>query len=123
ATLPAQHAGQPVALVEAHQVVHACARAQALGVKPGLKRATALALAPQLLLGQADALRDAQALTGIAHAALAFSPAVCLSAPQGVLVEVEASLRYFGGREALLQRLRDALQPLGHQVHCVSTPT
>ena len=37
-------------------------RRSALGVKPGLKRATALALAPQIVLGQADPSRDALAL-------------------------------------------------------------
>ncbi|NKI92846.1 DNA polymerase Y family protein [Rhizobacter sp. SG703] len=125
ATLPAGPGGSEpaVALVEAHRIVHANAGAQALGVKPGLKRATALALAPQLLIGQADALRDRQALTSVAHAALAFTPAVSFALPQGVLLEVEASLRYFGGHDALLQRLRDALRPLGHALHCVSTPT
>jgi len=123
ATLPDGRRDAPVALVEAHQVVQASASARALGVKPGLKRATALALAPQLLLGQADPHRDAQALASVAHAALAFSPRVCLSPPQGVLVEVEASLRYFGGREALLRRLHAAVQPLGHVFHCVGTPT
>jgi protein ImuB len=125
ATLPARPGdSEPaVALVEAHRIVHANAAAQALGVKPGLKRATALALAPQLLIGQADALRDRQALMSVAHAALAFTPAVSFAQPQGVLLEVEASLRYFGGHDALLQRLREALQPLGHALHCVSTPT
>ena len=71
---PAQAAG-PAALVEAHHIVQANAAARALGVQSGLKRATALALAPDLLLGQADAWRDAQALTAVAHAALAFRPA------------------------------------------------
>ena len=37
--------------------------------------------APDLLLGQADALRDAQALVAVAHVALAFTPAVSPRSP------------------------------------------
>lgn len=123
ATLPPEQATQPLALMDAHRIVSANAGAQALGVRPGLKRATALSLAPQLLLSQADARRDLDALTSVAHAALAFTPAVSLSLPAGVLLEVQASLRYFGGLAPLLQKLRDTLAPLGHQLQCVSAPT
>lgn len=122
ASLP-QASEQPIALMDAHHIVSADAPAQALGVQPGMKRATALSLAPQLLLGQADAWRDAQALTSVAHAALAFTPMVCLVPPAGVLLEVQASLRYFGGLDTLAQRLRATLAPLGHHLHCVSAPT
>jgi protein ImuB len=120
----------PVALMDTHHIVSANASAQALGVKPGLKRATALALAPAITLGQADALRDARAITAVAHAALAFTPSVTFdppekrdAAPHTVLLEVQASLRYFGGRQQLLRRLQAALAPLGHTVHCASAPT
>lgn len=123
ATLPDAVASQPLALVEAHRIAAANASAQALGVQAGQKRATALALAPQLLLGQADERRDLQALTSVAHAALAFTPAVSLSGRCSVVMEVQASLRYFKGVQALRQRLHDALQPLGHRVHMVSSPT
>ena len=99
ATLGPAQAGQPVALLDAHRIVQADAAAQALGVQAGMKRATALALAPELLLGQADAWRDAQALRAVAHAALAFTPAVAL-AGEGVRLEVQGSLRYFGGLAA-----------------------
>nr|WP_217704177.1 DNA polymerase Y family protein [Schlegelella koreensis] len=120
----------PIALIDAHRIVAGNAVAQALGVRPGLKRATALALAPQLVLGQADAARDAAALLPVAHAALAFTPQVVIARAghpfddaHTVLLEVEASLRYFGGLERLLQRLGRALAPLGHVVHCATAPT
>jgi protein ImuB len=114
----------PLALMDARCVVSANEAAQALGVKPGLKRATALALAPQLVLGQANPARDAQALLAVAHVALAFTPGVSIqpaggqaAAPDTVLLDVQRSLRYFGGLQALLQRLGDALAPLGHCIH------
>ncbi len=123
ATLPAAQAAQALALMDQHQVVAANAEAQAAGVQAGMKRATALSLSPHLVLGRADELRDAEALTSVAHAALAYTPLVCLSPPDTVLLEVQASLRYFGGRDALVQRLLGTLAPLGHHVQCVSAPT
>ncbi len=124
ASLAADVAEAPLALIEAQQVVGANAAAQALGIKPGLKRATALALAPYLTLGAADPARDAQALRAVAHAALAYTPQVALAAePATVLLEVEASLRCFGGRAQLLQRLQATLEPLGHRIHRVLAPT
>ena len=138
ATLTAEAGRQALALMDAHTIQSANHAARALGVKPGLKRATALALAPQLVLGQADATRDAQALASVAHVALAFTPSVAIqppgaaadasahaadAAPHTVLLEVQSSLRYFGGLPALLQRLLAALEPLGHRVHAVSAST
>lgn len=125
ATLGPGQAGRAVALLEAQRVAQADAQALALGVRPGLKRATALALVPDLLLGQADARRDAQARRAVAHAALAFTPSVaCESAwPAEVRLEVQSCLRYFGGLAALLQRLKTALQPLGHRVQLATAPT
>ncbi len=130
ATLPGHAAAAPLALEDAHHIAAANAAAQALGVEPGQKRATALALAPDLLIGQADAARDAAALMAVAHAALAFTPSVCVQGafdPQRsadtVLLEVRASLRCFGGPVKLLQRLREVVTPLGHRIRAASAPT
>lgn len=68
--------GRPGALIADHVVQQADAAALALGVRPGMQRATALALASDLRLGQADAARDARALRAVAHVALGFSPSV-----------------------------------------------
>ena len=143
-------AGRPLALLHAHLVLHADAAAQARGVRPGMKRATALALASDLLLAAADARRDTEALRAVAHVALGFSPSVTWAPPAGtatmpaaavkaaanatavaaatpalvgVRLEVQSCLRYFGGLPALLARLREALAPLGHQVRIASAPT
>ena len=99
--------------MDAQRIVAANASAHALGVKPGLKRATALALAPQLVLGRADRERDGRALEPVAHAALAFTPTVVVppakradAAPHTVLLEVAASLRYFGGARSCCNACR-----------------
>ena len=123
ASLPAEAAQQPLALWHEHRLTALNAVARQAGVQAGLKRATALALRPDLRLGQADARRDAQALQAVAHAALAFTPSVCLHEPDGVLLEVSTCLRYFGGAARLLERLRHSLAPLGHQLQVAAAPT
>ena len=66
----------------------------------------------------------------MAHAALAFTPSVSLqpalqpgAAADTVLLEVQASLRYFGGLERLRQAIGAALRPLGHLVHTACAAT
>lgn len=70
-----------LALQHEHHITQASAAARARGVRPGMRRATALALVPELRLGQADALRDVRALRAVAHVALQFSPSVAWATP------------------------------------------
>jgi protein ImuB len=138
ATLPVPAAATspsapPVALIAAHRIAAVNATAAAAGVRVGQKRATALALAPPLVLAEADAARDTAALTAIAHAALAFTPTVVLDGSEGdraagapprpVLLEVASCLRLFGGLPALLASLRAALAPLAHRIEVAAAPT
>ena len=113
----------PVALIERHRIVAANAAARDCGVRPGQKRATALALAPHARLGEADPARDEAALMAVAHVLMGFTPAVSLAYDHVVLAEVQASLRYFGGLPRLLQRLRAELAPLGHALRVACAPT
>jgi protein ImuB len=117
----------PLALLDGRGRLAAVnAAAAAAGVQPGMRRATALALAPALVPGRADAARDAQALQAVAHAALGFTPAVTLQGADTVLLEVSTTLRLFGGLQALKRRLRealDALAPLGRSRCEACAPT
>ncbi len=123
ATLAPEARQRPIALLAGHAISAVNAAAAQCSIRPGCKRATALALSSQLLLAEADTLRDAAALQAVAHAALAFTPSVCLHDSQTVLLDVQASLRLFGGAAALLQRLQQAVQPLGHHVQVAAAPT
>src|SRR5689334_22593530 len=76
ATLPPAAAGRPVVLIDDHRVAAVDAAGARRGIRPGMKRATALALAGDVLAAQADAARDAAALLAVAHIALAFTPMV-----------------------------------------------
>jgi protein ImuB len=113
----------PLALLTGAVVADANANAARRGVRTGQRRATALALVPELRFGGVDAARDAQALAAVAHAALAFTPAVTLDGRHTVLLEVHSTLRLFGGPARLLQRLRQAVAPLGHRVRVAAAPT
>ncbi len=124
ATLTGPERAPPLALVAQHRIAAVNAAAAETGVRPGLKRATALALAPALRLGQADGARDAAALQAVAQAALAFTPMVVLDAgPATVLLELSTVLRYHGGPARLCAKLHDALAPLGHRLQAAAAPT
>jgi protein ImuB len=121
---------RPMALIEAHRIAQVDARAARLGIQPGAKRATALALAGDLVLGQSDPARDALALQAAAYVALSFTPMVCVEASDSsgaaapvVLLEVQASLRCFGGLARLVDSLLRVLHPLGHALQLASAPT
>ncbi|MBI5720590.1 MAG: DNA polymerase Y family protein [Burkholderiales bacterium] len=114
----------PVALVAEHRITGCNAAAADRGIRAGMKRPTAQSLTADLLLGEADAARDAAALRSVAHAALAFTPAVTLQEGQAtVLMEVQASLRLFGGLAALRRLVLEALAPLMHRVQIAAAPT
>ena len=58
---------------------------------------------------------EREALAALAGWACQFTPRVSLEPPQAVLLEVEGSLRYFGGRWKFLARLRAGLPRLGFE--------
>jgi protein ImuB len=123
---PSGHAlpqGPLLAVCDRLRVLQASDAASALGVHAGMKRATALAIAPDLMLVERDASREQEALRQIAGWALQFTPAVSLQADHGLLLEIEPSLRLFGGRDALLTRLRAGLSELGFGVRVACAPT
>ena len=126
ATLPEElrTAQRPLVLLAGQRVSQIDAVAAARGIRVGMKRATALALAADLLPGTADAARDAAALQALAHAALAFTPAVVLEDEATVLLEVQGCLRLFGGLAALARRLRAAIEALApHCLQLAAAPT
>jgi len=123
AGVPEDERDLPAALLTRHRVSAVNLPARSLGVMVGMRRSTALALVPGLRLGAADPARDAHALKALAHVLLSFTPQVAAASPQGLVAEVQASLRYFGGPGALWARLGEALAPLGHGLHLAHAPT
>ena len=66
---------------------------------------------------------ETEALPPLAAWACQFTPKVSLEPPQALLLEVEGSLRYFGGREALLGALERAVAELGVTAMLAEAPT
>ncbi len=85
--------------------------------------AAARALVPELVVLPRDEAAERQALDGLAGWAWQFSPQLSLRPPRALLLEVGASLKLFGGFDALLERLRSGVTGLGYQAVLASAPT
>jgi protein ImuB len=105
------------------RVVAADPAAMARGVEPGLRRASALALTPDLCLRERDPRLERAALTDIACWAGRFTPSISLDAPDVVLLEVWACLRLFGGLGPLCEAILAGLDELGFTGQLAVAPT
>ncbi len=118
---------QPLAVSERlgrqEKVVLANAAAQRLGVHAGLRRSAAQALAPDLRLLARQPEQEAALLETLACWAMQFSPAVSLHPPQGVLIEIEGCLRYFGGLSCLCAQIAKGMPGLTLQTRAALAPT
>ncbi len=92
-------------------------------MRAGLGVATACAIAPGLALKARSPAQENAALTEIAAWAGQFTPQLSLDPPAGVLLEVAASLRLFGGSAALLRRIDAGLAELGFRAVAAAAPT
>jgi protein ImuB len=116
-------ADQPWAVVESRSVLVCNAAAEASGVRPGSALAAAWALEPRLRILPRDTAAEAEALEAIAVWAGQFTAKVSLEPPRDVLLEVEGSLRLFGGLARLMARLRNGLADLGFGAILATGPT
>jgi protein ImuB len=73
--------------------------------------------------GHAPPEPEREALAAVAAWACQFTPRVSLEPPQALLMEVEGSLRYFGGRWKFLAQLRAGLPRLGLEARVAEAPT
>ncbi|WP_295645679.1 DNA polymerase Y family protein [uncultured Methylibium sp.] len=112
----------PVAVAEPHRLLGANRAARALGVQAGQSVATALALVPQLQVVPRDTDREAALVERLALALAALSPSLSLT-DSGLLLEVRASLRLFGGLRPLLRRARQLARDSQLHVRSACAPT
>jgi len=107
-----------------HEAVVAVTPAAArLGVRPGMRKKGAGALAPHAEFVQRDAARERQLLEAAALAMLQYTPEVALGPDASLLLDVGAGLRVFGGPAALCRRIRDSLRQLGCHAQVGMGPT
>lgn len=125
--------GGPCAVYERHRqrklLVCGNPAAEALGLAKGQELGAAAALAPQLKTVERNPRAEREALRLLCAVAYGFSSQVTAQplAPEpdasAVWLEVGASLRLFGGLEALCGKLHEALAPLGHRYEIGIAPT
>jgi protein ImuB len=98
------------------------AAAAAAGITRGMPLGAAQALAEVQVLSRAPQLEQ-EALERLACWGLQFSAWVSLETSEALLLEVGASLRLFGGLEALMTRIQTGLDSLGYQARMTAAPT
>lgn len=104
-------------------IAEASPAAAAAGVRAGLSLAGARALLPELAVRPHRPEAVATGLEQLAAMAYGFSSQVIIDPPDGLLLEVGASLRLFGGWPRLEQALRGQLAALDHAHAIALAPT
>jgi protein ImuB len=119
--------GQPVAVIElkgSHKEIMACnAVARARGIHAGQALKNAYALVPNLLISEYDAEEQQAHLEQLALSAMQYSSWVTPRMPNTVLLEVQASLKLFGGLSALLEKLHSDAEAQGLTMQSGIAPT
>lgn len=121
-SLPGLEEALPLAVAERQRLLGVNRAARALGTRPGQAVATALALAPQLVVLPRDEAREARFVETLALALATLSPRLCCC-DSGVLLEARASLRLFGGVRRLLRRAQALASDVGARVRLACAPT
>lgn len=108
----------------AQRPVVACVNdaARAAGIREGQAVAAAKALAAALRIVARDERAEREALERIAAWALQFTPMVALDG-QGIVLEVESSLRLFGGHAKLSAAIRRGVRDIGFHATLGIAPT
>jgi len=124
---------EPCAIAENGRILVCDARAAARGVAPGLALAAACALVPNLAVRARDPAGETEALLGLAGWAAQFTPSVALEFPDarfphaqfshGLALEIEASLKLFGGVAPILAAVRRELAAMGFTARIAGAPT
>lgn len=93
------------------------------GVRIGMRRASATAVTPNLVILTRNISEEQAALDSVALALLQYTPEVTFAKDDSILLDVTASLSAFGGRLALCRRVRSSMAALGFtaQVSCAPT--
>jgi protein ImuB len=98
-------------------------RARSMSLVPGLALADARAICPSLLTLPAASDKDRASLRALALWAERFSPSRNTDGEDGLLLDMTGLSHLFGGEQALLQTMRDALLRLGFTAHLALAET
>lgn len=121
--LPAAPAGRVVFDAPQRRVCVVDATAAAAGVRSGMALASANTLCAGLQSHAREPLREAALLHCLALTLSRFTPQLVVRDEGGLLLDVAASLRLFGGARSLVAALRTGLRESGVQARLGAAPT
>jgi protein ImuB len=98
-------------------------RAAAAGIRDGMSLSAAYALLPELNARTRDTRAEQGCLEATALWALQFTSQVSVRAPDSLLLEIGASLKLFGGLDALCNRINESALQLGFDTLTTVAPT
>jgi protein ImuB len=99
----------PAAVFFANRALSASPEALAFGIKRGMRRRDAQARCPELEILLHDPARDARSFERIVTVVESFAPRVEVVRPGLCVVASRGPARYFGGEDALRERVADAV--------------
>jgi protein ImuB len=105
------------------QVLTVSDEAFAAGVRVGMRRGGVGVLCPDAVLHEHDETKERVALDTIALTLLQYTPEVALAEEASLLLDVSASLRFFGGPRVLHRRVRESVQSAGFTPQIGMAPT
>ncbi len=118
---------QPIAITSGAEtcatVIAANRPAQARGVSAGMSASAACALAAGLHTITRDTAKEHATLARIAAWSLQFTSLVSIADSGAVLLEIEGSLKLFGGLNKLHQHIARGIAELGFNAHLACAPT
>ena len=114
---------EPWAITDGTDVLVCNRQAHALGVRHGMRLSAACALSPHLNHRQRDMAAEAATLDTLAAWAGQFTPNVSVESPRALLLDIEGSLRLFGGIRPILQALKHGLDDMGYTATMACAPT
>ncbi len=106
-----------------HRVLLACPKASAAGILPGQSANAALALLPALHIEERSALREQQAIEGLATWLEQFTSIVCIAGRDVLLLEIAGSLRLYGGLLSFRRQVAAGLAQQGFGTSLAIAPT
>ncbi|WP_228535766.1 Y-family DNA polymerase [Noviherbaspirillum malthae] len=112
----------PIVIIESGRVGWVSAGAGQAGIVPGMSESGARTRSASVIPVSRDIEAEGRAVTEAALWALHFTPEVAVR-HSGLILNVAASLRLFGGVETIAQRLRNGLDELGLTANIAAAPT
>jgi len=97
--------------------------AERLGIHPGLSTKAALAMVPELAITHRDIRLETRVLQRLATWATRFTPSVSIDSSNVLLLDVYASLKFFGGLAKLWELLIGDLDRWGYRATLACAPT